>query len=250
MIVSSIAIWGPRTLLSVRQIEVYYDDFHVLHGVSLEVAKGELVGVVGANGHGKSTLLKAICGLVPVRSGAILYGGKPINGLTAPQRVAEGLVYVAEDRRLFPDMTVRENLLLGAFLERGRRQERQTLARVFALYPRLQERQSQLARTLSGGEAQMLALGRGLMSSPDLLTIDEPSLGLAPKLVDSMLATIASLKASGTTILLVEQSLGLIEGIVDRVYRLEEGLLSGGEARGRDAAATSKATTTFPIPGL
>jgi branched-chain amino acid transport system ATP-binding protein len=218
----------------VRQIEVYYDDFHVLHGVSLEVAKGELVGVVGANGHGKSTLLKAICGLVPVRSGEVGYGGTQINTLSAPERVARGLVYVAEDRRLFPDMTVRENLLLGAYLERGRRKERETLARIFDLYPRLAERQGQIARTLSGGEAQMLALGRGLMSAPDLIAIDEPSLGLAPKLVESMLATIAGLKAAGTTILLVEQSLGLIEGIVDRVYVLEEGVLSGGQAnRGR-----------------
>ena len=147
-------------------------------------------------------------------------------------------MYVAEDRRLFPDMTVRENLMLGAFLERGRRREQETLARVFELYPRLSERQGQLARTLSGGEAQMLALGRGLMSAPDLIAIDEPSLGLAPKLVESMLATIASLKAAGTTVLLVEQSLGLIEGLVDRVYRLEEGVMSGGEARpGRAPAA-------------
>jgi branched-chain amino acid transport system ATP-binding protein len=227
----------------VRQIEVYYDDFHVLHGVSLEVAKGELVGVVGANGHGKSTLLKAICGLVSVRSGDVSYAGKPINGLSAPQRVAQGLVYVAEDRRLFPDMTVRENLMLGAFLERGRRVERETLVRVFELYPRLSERQGQLARTLSGGEAQMLALGRGMMSAPDLIAIDEPSLGLAPKLVESMLATIASLKAAGTTILLVEQSLGLIEGLVDRVYRLEEGVLSGGAPRvGRAPVAGQGAT--------
>lgn len=231
------SIWGRRTLLSVREIEVYYSDFHVLHGVSLEVARGELVGVVGANGHGKSTLLKALCGLVPVRSGDIIYEGASIRALSAPQRVARGLVYVAEDRRLFPDMSVRENLLLGAYLERGRRIEQETLARVFDLYPRLAERQAQLARTLSGGEAQMLALGRGLMSAPDLIAIDEPSLGLAPKLVDSMLATVARLKAGGTTILVVEQSLSLIEGVVDRVYRLEEGVLSGGAGRGVTPAA-------------
>ena len=219
-----------------RNIDVFYDDFHILHGVSLEVGKGELVGVVGANGHGKSTLLKAVCGLVPVSSGDILYGGESIRGRSVSALVAGGLVYVAEDRRLFPDMTVRENLLLGAFLDRGRRREKESLAHVFQLYPRLEERQGQLARTLSGGEAQMLALGRGLMSAPALLAIDEPSLGLAPKLVDGMLETIAQLKREGTTILLVEQSLGLIEGVVDRIYKLEEGVISGGEALTRAPA--------------
>lgn len=213
-----------------RGINVFYGDFHILHGVSLEVGKGELVGIVGANGHGKSTLLKAVCGLVPVASGEIVYGGESIVGRSVSQLVGNGLVYVAEDRRLFPDMTVRENLLLGAFLDRGRQREVQSLANVFRLYPRLEERQGQLARTLSGGEAQMLALGRGLMSAPQLLAIDEPSLGLAPKLVDGMLETIAELKRGGTTILLVEQSLGLIEGIVDRIYRLEEGVISGGHS--------------------
>ena len=211
-----------------RNIDVFYDDFHILHGVSLEVGKGELVGVVGANGHGKSTRLKAVCGLVPIASGDILYAGESIRGRNMSALVAGGLVYVAEDRRLFPDMTVRENLLLGAFLDRGRLKEAESLAHVFQLYPRLEERQGQLARTLSGGEAQMLALGRGLMSAPALLAIDEPSLGLAPKLVDGMLETIAQLKREGTTILLVEQSLGLIEGIVDRIYQLEEGVISGG----------------------
>ena len=212
-----------------RNIDVFYDDFHILHGVSLDVAKGELVGVVGANGHGKSTLLKAVCGLVPVTAGDIVYADESIRGRGVPGLVARGLVYVAEDRRLFPDMSVRENLLLGAFLDRGRRKEQASLKRVFDLYPRLAERQEQLARTLSGGEAQMLALGRGLMSAPAMLAIDEPSLGLAPKLVDTMLETIAELKRDGTTILLVEQSLGLIEGIIDRVYRLEEGVISGGQ---------------------
>lgn len=224
-------------MLSVRDIDVFYDDLHILHGVSLEVGDGELVGIVGANGHGKSTLLKAVCGLVPVASGDILYAGESIRRRSVSELVERGLVYVAEDRRLFPDMTVRENLLLGAFLARGRSHEQASLKRVFDLYPRLAERQEQLARTLSGGEAQMVALGRGLMSAPALLAIDEPSLGLAPKLVDTMLETIAELKNTGTTILLVEQSLGLIDGIVDRVYRLEEGIISGGAARATMAVA-------------
>lgn len=220
-----------------RDIDVFYDDLHILHGVSLEVGEGELVGVVGANGHGKSTLLKAVCGLVPIAGGDVIYAGESIRYRNVSELVARGLVYVAEDRRLFPDMTVKENLLLGAFLERGRSHEQATLKRVFDLYPRLAERQEQLARTLSGGEAQMLALGRGLMSGPALLAIDEPSLGLAPKLVDTMLETIAELKRGGTTILLVEQSLGLIDGIVDRVYRLEEGIISAGPARSRNGSA-------------
>ena len=242
------SIWGRRILLSVRQLHVFYDDFHVLHGVSLDVAAGELVGVVGANGHGKSTLLKAVCGLVPIAAGDVVYEGRSIRSTSLPELVADGLVYVAEDRRLFPDMTVRENLLLGAYLARGRAAERASLERVFVLYPRLAERQQQLARTLSGGEAQMLALGRGLMSAPRLIAIDEPSLGLAPKLVDAMLKTLAELKSGGTTILLVEQSLSLIEGIVDRIYRLEEGVLTGGGRALRGAGARTR-TEIQPTTG-
>ena len=213
-------------MLSVRDIDVFYGDFHVLHGVSLEVGKGELVAVVGANGHGKSTLLKAVCGLVPISQGEIVYAGENTRGSTAPRLVARGLVYVAEDRRLFPDMTVKENLMLGAFLERGRKRQDETLAHVYELYPRLREREGQLARTLSGGESQMLALGRGLMSAPDLIAIDEPSLGLAPNLVENMLHTVRRLKEDGMTVLLVEQSLALIERVVDRIYLLEEGVIT------------------------
>ena len=212
-------------MLSVAGIDVFYGDFHVLHGVSLEVAKGEIVAVVGANGHGKSTLLKAITGLVPVARGEIAFKGASIRGRRASALVGDGIAYVAEDRRLFPDMTVRENLMLGAYPPHARAKREESLKLVLGLYPRLAERQSQLARTLSGGEAQMLALGRGLMSAPDFLAIDEPSLGLAPNLVESMLDTIATLNKQGLTILLVEQSLALIEGLVSRVYTLEEGVL-------------------------
>ncbi len=212
-------------MLSVRDIDVYYGDFHVLHGVSLDVAQGELVAVVGANGHGKSTLLKAICGLVPVASGDIAYKGQSIRGRKAPDLVRAGIAYVAEDRRLFPDMTVKENLMLGAYAPHARAKRQENLDLVLTLYPRLAERQSQLARTLSGGEAQMLALGRGLMSAPELLAIDEPSLGLAPNLVEAMLETVSRLNKQGITILLVEQSLALIEGLVRRVYTLEEGVI-------------------------
>lgn len=212
-------------MLEVEGINAFYGDFHVLHDASLSVNKGELVAVVGANGHGKSTLLKAICGLTPVKSGAIRFDGGDTAGLKAPQLVGQGLVYVAEDRRLFPDMTVLENLLLGAYLPAARAAEKHNLDRVFSLYPRLAERRNQLCRSLSGGEAQMVALGRGLMSDPALLAIDEPSLGLAPNLTETMLQTVSQLNKDGLTVLIVEQSLALLNGMIDRVYSIEEGVL-------------------------
>ncbi|WP_122072364.1 ABC transporter ATP-binding protein [Pseudophaeobacter sp. EL27] len=212
-------------MLEVEGINALYGDFHVLHDASLSVNKGELVAVVGANGHGKSTLLKAICGLTPVKSGVIRFGGGDTAGLKAPQLVGQGLVYVAEDRRLFPDMTVLENLLLGAYLPAARAAEKHNLNRVFSLYPRLAERRNQLCRSLSGGEAQMVALGRGLMSDPTLLAIDEPSLGLAPNLTETMLQTVSQLNKDGLTVLIVEQSLALLNGMIDRVYSIEEGVL-------------------------
>lgn len=218
-------------MLDVSDIHVFYGDFHVLHGVSFSVHEGEFVGIIGANGHGKSTLLKAVCGLIPVRAGQIQFQGQDIEGRRAPDLVGQGLVYVAEDRRLFPDMTVLENLQIGAFQPHARAIEKQSLERVFTLYPRLAERRMQLCRTLSGGEAQMVALARGLMSNPSILAIDEPSLGLAPNLTEEMLKTIEVLNKEGLTILMVEQSLALLDGRIDRTYRLEEGIL-------RDAATT------------
>jgi branched-chain amino acid transport system ATP-binding protein len=212
-------------MLEVNGINVFYGDFHVLHDVSLSVGKGEMVGVVGPNGHGKSTLLKAVCGLLAPKSGSIRFEGQEIARQRAPELVGRGLVYVAEDRRLFPDMTVKENLQLGAYLARGRKNERRNLERVFSLYPRLKERQNQLCSTLSGGEAQMVALARGLMSEPEFLAIDEPSLGLAPNLTEMMLKTIKQLNDDGLTILIVEQSLSLIEAFIDRTYSIEEGIV-------------------------
>jgi branched-chain amino acid transport system ATP-binding protein len=209
--------------LEIRDLEVFYGDFHVLHGVTLTVGDGRLVGVVGANGHGKSTLLKAICGLVPARAGTITFEGERIERLRAPDLVARGIVHVAEVRHLFPQMTVRENLLLGAYLPRGRRLARRNLDRVYGLYPRLRERDRQLAGTLSGGEAQMLALGRGLMSEARFMAIDEPSLGLAPGLTATMLDTIQEINRQGTTVLLVEQNLALIADRVDEIHEIEEG---------------------------
>ena len=218
---------GRSSMLEVDRIHVFYDDFHVLHSVSLNVRPGEAVGVVGANGHGKSTLLKAICGLIPVRSGAIHFDGENVNRLETPALVRRGMVYVAEDRRLFLDMTVQENLLLGAYLPRARKEKDTNLALVFDLFPRLRERKNQIAKTLSGGEAQMLALGRGLMSAARFMAIDEPSFGLAPNLVHDMLRTIRRVNEMGITVLLVEQHLAQLENVISRVYRLEEGEIVG-----------------------
>lgn len=222
-------------LLEISGLDVFYGDFHVLHGVSLQVEAGRLVGIVGANGHGKSTLLKTICGLVPPRSGTITYRGERIDGLAAHQLVARGIVHVAEGRHLFPDMTVRENLTLGAYLPRGRRAMARNLDRVYALYPRLRERDRQIVGTLSGGEAQMLALARGLMTEAEFMAIDEPSLGLAPGLTGQMLDTIQSINAQGVTVLLVEQSLSLISDRVDRLYEIEEGRVGAAHADAADA---------------
>ncbi|HXV26181.1 MAG TPA: ABC transporter ATP-binding protein [Alphaproteobacteria bacterium] len=217
-------------MLEVRDAHVFYGDLHVLHGVSVQIASGELVGLVGANGHGKSTLLKAICGLIPIRSGEVIYEGLRINELDAPERVAKGIVYVAEERHLFPDMSVRENLMLGAYLPSARKRRHEHLQLVFDLYPRLEERQHQLARTLSGGEAQMLALGRGIMSAARFMAIDEPSFGLAPNLVRAMFDTIERINEAGMAILIVEQNLLQLENYATRVYKLEEGRIVDGSA--------------------
>lgn len=200
-----------------------YGDFHVLHGVSLNVPDGSAVGVVGQNGHGKSTLLQALCGVIPIRSGKVWFKDEDVTGLDAPERVERGLTYIAEDRRLFGDMSVVENLLLGAYLPRCRKSRFARLEQVFALYPRLAERKHQLARTLSGGEAQMLALGRGLMTGADCLAIDEPSLGLSPKLTQTLMKTIEDINKAGVTVVIVEQSLSLIQHAMTSIYNLSEG---------------------------
>ena len=213
-------------MLEVANLDVFYDEFHVLHDVSMHVAEDEAVALIGANGHGKSTLMKAICGLIPIRSGDVTFQGKRLNGLSVSEIVKQGLVYVAEDRRLFPDMTVRENLDLGAYLPHARKRKNENLNLVFELYPQLKERQGQVARTLSGGEAQMLALARGLMSAAKFMAIDEPSFGLAPNLVQNMLRTIARINKEGITVLLVEENIAQLETFIDRVYFLEEGKTS------------------------
>ncbi|MBL8570751.1 MAG: ABC transporter ATP-binding protein [Phreatobacter sp.] len=208
-------------LLAIEGLSVAYGRVEAVSDVSLAVAPGEIVTVIGANGAGKSTLLNAAMGLLPAR-GRIVFDGGDIGSVEAEDRVALGLCLVAEKRELFGAMTVEDNLILGAF-RTGRSLAAETLAEVFARFPRLKERRAQLAGTLSGGERQMLAMGRALMSRPRLLMLDEPSLGLAPKVVADIFAIIRDLRATGVAILLVEQNARAALNAADRAYVMELG---------------------------
>ncbi len=213
-------------MLRVTNLNTYYGESHVLRDVSVSVNKGEVVVMMGPNGHGKSTLLKSICGLVDDKKGAIIYQNQNINGLATEKIVNMGLIYIAENRELFPYMTVLENLKLGAYSKNARAHEKENLAKVFDLFPRLVDRQKQLASTMSGGEARMLAVARGLMSNADFLCIDEPSLGLQPSLRHEVFATIKQINEQGKTVFLVEQNIPQIADLADRIYVLEEGQIS------------------------
>ncbi|AKM20239.1 ABC transporter ATP-binding protein [Geobacillus stearothermophilus] len=216
-------------MLKVEAIDVFYGNIHALKGVSLEVNKGEIVTLIGANGAGKTTLLKTISGLLNPKSGDIVYEGASIAGKAAQTIVKHGISHVPEGRRVFANMTVEENLELGAFLRKDKDGIQQDFAKVFQLFPRLEERRKQLAGTLSGGEQQMLAIGRALMARPKLLLLDEPSMGLAPLLVKTIFRIIQEINESGTTILLVEQNAHMALSIADRAYVIESGrvVLSG-----------------------
>jgi branched-chain amino acid transport system ATP-binding protein len=216
-------------MLKVEQLVVNYGAIHALQRVSLEVRPGEVVTLIGGNGAGKSTLMKAISGLEPVAGGRISFEGRDLAGVPAHRRVALGIAQSPEGRQVFADQSVRDNLLLGAYLQpdSGAALEAQ-LARQFNTFPRLRERQHQLAGTLSGGEQQMLAIARALMARPKLLLLDEPSLGLAPLVVKEIFAVIRALKAGGTTILLVEQMANQALKVADRAYVLKTGEISAG----------------------
>ena len=225
-------------MLECRGLSVRYGRHQALDDVSLRTAAGEIVAILGANGAGKTTLLQAIAGLVPC-AGEIALDGRSILGL-APHRVVEaGVALVPEGRWLFGELTVRENLMLGAYARRARRGERERLARVLELFPRLAERPRQVARTMSGGEQQMVAIGRAMMSAPDILMLDEPSLGLSPLLCTELFRALARIRGSGTGILLVEQNARQALAIADRGYLLENGRVVGEGAAAslaRDAA--------------
>jgi branched-chain amino acid transport system ATP-binding protein len=225
-------------MLRVEGLSVAYGDFQVLWDISLEVGAGEIVALLGPNGAGKSTVLNSVSGLVPARAGRIEVGGQRVDGLPAHARVAFGLAHVLERRRLFPHLTVRQNLWLGAYQPAAKPHRAETLDAVEGLFPRLRERRDQLARTLSGGEQQMVAIARGLMSRPRLLLVDEPTLGLAPLVVADILDVLRRInREQGVAVLFIEQNVELALSIAHRGYVLESGrLLLGGTA---DALRTS-----------
>jgi branched-chain amino acid transport system ATP-binding protein len=219
------------TLLRLDGIQVGYGDMTAVHEASLEVREGETVALIGGNGAGKTTTLRAVSGLLPLRSGSIEFAGERLDGLGPAGVVARGIAHVPEGRQLFPTMTVRENLELGARSLDARRRRAETLAWVFDLFPRLSERQKQVAGTLSGGEQQMCAIGRGLMAKPRLLMLDEPSLGLAPVVVRTIFEDLQRINRGGLTILLVEQNVLRALQLCHRGYVLENGRIALEGAR-------------------
>lgn len=213
------------SLLRLEQVTVKYGVIPAVQELSLEVCEGQIVALLGANGAGKTTTLKTVVGVLRPAYGRILYDGRDITTLPAPQRVRMGICLVPEGRGIFNRLTVRENLLLGAYHRRDQGEVFRDLEEVYRLFPRLKERENQIAGTLSGGEQQMLAIGRGLMSRPKLMLLDEPSLGLAPLIVRELYALIQSIREKGVTILLVEQSAPMAIGVADYVYVLETGVV-------------------------
>ena len=212
--------------LELKNIDVFYGDVQVVFDLSLKVEEGEVVSIIGSNGAGKSTLLKTISGLMTPARGEILFEGFPTHDQPPEKIVERGIVQVPEGRRLFTLMTVKDNLIVGAYNSRANRQREKTLQEVLGLLPRLKERESQLAMTLSGGEQQMVAIGRGLMARPKLLMLDEPSLGLAPILIRNIFETVRKIADQGTTVLLVEQDVKNSLGLSDRGYVLEHGRIA------------------------
>lgn len=213
-------------LLEVKDLQVFYGVIQALKGISFSVEKGEIVTLIGANGAGKTTTMQSIMGLIPARFGEIYYNGQLINKIPTHKIVHLGMTQVPEGRRVFQELTVYENLMMGAYTKNNKEKIKKDLAWVYELFPRLKERRKQIAGTLSGGEQQMLAMGRALMSRPELLMLDEPSMGLSPLLVDQVFNIIKKIHEEGTTILLVEQNAGKSLAISDRGYVLENGAIA------------------------
>jgi len=210
-------------MLEIKDLNVYYGAIHALKNINLKIKEGEVVTLIGANGAGKSTTLKAISGLLKPRTGEILLNGKIINTLNAPDIVKLGMSHVPEGRRIFAKMSVMENLEMGAFTRNDKIGIKEDIQKVFTMFPRLLERKEQMAGTLSGGEQQMLAIGRGLMSRPKLLLLDEPSMGLAPIVVKEIFSIIKEINKTGTTVLLVEQNANMALNVADRAYIIRTG---------------------------
>ena len=211
-------------LLNVSEVHAGYGTVEILRGVSMQLHTGELVALLGSNGAGKTTLNNVLSGVLPTWSGQVHFEGQVLNGLHYTQVVRAGLIHVPEGRKIFPNLSVQENLQLGAYA-RAREGREHNMVRVLDTFPRLKERLNQLAGTMSGGEQQMLAIGRGMMAEPKLLILDEPSLGLSPLLVEELFGLIQNLRAAGLTILLVEQNVGLSLEIADRAYVMENGAI-------------------------
>jgi branched-chain amino acid transport system ATP-binding protein len=228
---------AEAALLEIDRLDLFYGDAQALAGVSLDVPRGEIVAIVGANGAGKSSLIRTIAGIERARAGTIRFAGEDVTRLPSHRICDLGIGQVAEGRQIFPSLTVRENLEMGALIPRARRAAGRNLDEVLTLFPRLAERRSQLAGTLSGGEQQMLAIGRCLMGQPELIMFDEPSLGLAPTIVQEVFRTIRALHAKGLTILLVEQNVAVSLKISQHAYVLENGQIvtsGSGDALLRD----------------
>ena len=217
---------GETTLLELKKLQVAYGGIQAVKGIDLEVANGELVCLIGANGAGKTTTLKGICGLLPIKQGKIRYAGDDITGWPAFELVRRGLAMVPEGRGVFGALTIEENLAMGAYARTDRAGVKADIERVFQLFPRLKERRRQTAGTLSGGEQQMLAMGRALMSKPRLLLLDEPSMGLAPLMVQKVFETVLAISAEGVTILLIEQNAKLALEVSHRGYVMESGQIT------------------------
>ena len=210
-------------MLEIKDLEVYYGMIQAIKGISFEVNEGEVIALIGANGAGKTTILHTITGLLSPKKGSVLFEGQDITKIPAHKIVSLGMAHVPEGRRVFAEMSVYQNLKMGAYTRSNKEEIEETMEMVYKRFPRLEERKNQLAGTLSGGEQQMLAIGRALMSQPDLLLLDEPSMGLAPILVDEIFEIIKRINADGTTILLVEQNAFKALSVADRAYVLETG---------------------------